>query len=67
MPDFNIVNCIIQGGSVGVAVLALGIMYRLLNMGATLVGNHLTHITEALGGIAEKLDRLIDLGKPEGK
>jgi len=58
--DVNLVQVVIQGGSVGVAVFALAIMYQLLRMGGKLLDNHLTHIAGALGKLGGKLDRLID-------
>lgn len=58
--DINLVQIVIQGGSVGVAVLALGIMYQLLRAGARIMDNHLVHITTVLTQLVEKLDRLVD-------
>ncbi len=60
MENVNLIQVIIQGGSVGVAVLALMIMYQLLRTGTRLLGNHLFHITEVLTKVCERLDRLID-------
>jgi len=61
MEHLNIIDCIIQGGSVGVAVLTLLVLYRLLCIGSSLMDNHLIHIYTALTSLNEKLDRLISV------
>ena len=58
--DINLVQVVIQGGSVGVAVLALGILYQIVRSGLKLIGNHFVHFAELLTQVVEKLDRLID-------
>lgn len=57
---FDLVQIIIQGGSVGVAVLTLVILYQLIRLGARMADNHLAHFTEVLTKLVERLDRLID-------
>jgi len=56
----NVISVVVQAGCVGVAVLALLVLYRIIRLGAHLIDNHLGHILTALGSIGEKLDRLID-------
>jgi len=52
---FDLVPTIIQGGAVGLALAALGIVYALIR----LTSNHFVHFAELLAAIGEKLDRLI--------
>ncbi len=47
----KVIQILVQGGSVGVAVLTLGILYKL-------IGNHVDHNTKALTGLTEVLARL---------
>lgn len=53
--ESQLINIIINGGAVGLAVLTLGILYKIL-------GNHLHHLTEAINKntvVLEKLHQLI--------
>ena len=52
----TLIQVIIQGGAVGLALVALGIVGLLVR----LISNHFIHFAELLTGIGEKLDRLID-------
>ena len=58
--NINLVQVVIQGGSVGVAVLALGILWQVIRTAMKLIGNHFVHFAELLTQVVEKLDRLID-------
>jgi hypothetical protein len=60
---FDTLGAIIQAGAVGIAVLALLVLYQIVRLGARLIDNHLSHISEALGSLGEKLDTLISLGR----
>jgi len=49
--DINLIQIIIQGGSVGVAVFALYVLFKL-------VGNHIEHSTRAIKDLTVVLTRL---------
>lgn len=63
MDDVNLVEMLIQGGSVGVAVVTLGVLFQLVRIGAKILDNHLNHITEVLTMVCERLDQLIRLAE----
>ena len=52
----TLIQIIIQGGAVGLCLVALGIVGLLVR----LTTNHFVHFAALLSGIGEKLDRLID-------
>ena len=49
----TIVQYVVQGGSVGVAVMALWILYKIS-------GNHIAHLEKSNDRFAEAIDKLSD-------
>jgi hypothetical protein len=62
MPPTDVISIIIQGGAVGLLlVFGFGVyklVWRLIDMGNTLVANHLSHLTATLEEVNATLVRL---------
>jgi len=56
MPSTELVQIIIQGGAVGLALVSMGLIYVCLKM----MGNHLTDVATMLGRVAQVLEMVVD-------
>ncbi|KKN47441.1 hypothetical protein LCGC14_0662810 [marine sediment metagenome] len=58
----EIIQIVIQGGAVGLFLVAIVLGYRLLHLAinkvSEFVGNHMTHLTETLGRVEKTLAHL---------
>ena len=68
--DLDILSTVIQGGAVGLMALSLGIGYKLamklIGVAHSLVGNHLTSLTEEVRGVRVELAELTDTLRNRG-
>ena len=55
------IDTLIQGGAVGLAILAIGALVYLMKIMLKIVGNHINHNTEALTKNAESNRALCEL------
>lgn len=56
IPADSTIQIIIEGGAVGLALVALGLIWYCLK----LIGNHLTDVTSMLGRVAQVLEMVVD-------
>ncbi len=65
--EFDIIQILIQGGSVGVAIFALWVLHRIAGNFYKLVGNHLEHNTQAILKLVRVITKLNTWLRKNGK
>lgn len=66
MDDLNVIKTVAECGSIGVTILIVILGYRLACRFETMMSNHFMHFTEALNGLINRIDLMLN-HHPEDK